>query len=258
MMPKLVVTVALTLAAAGSIGIVSPPAVAQSGALRLLVSNGMKGSLEALQSQAEKAIGRPLSIEFNSTAGLKKKIAAGEAFDATIITVEAIDELIAHGTLVAASRTEVGRSQLGIGIRSGAPKPDIRTPEALKQSLLAAKSITFPQDGASRGYLEEMFERLGVAAQLKPKIILAPGSGPATESVARGDAAMVLTLFSEIVTISGVEVLGPLPGAYRFDIRFAAAASAKSPNEAAAKTLIAFLTSPAAAPVLKAKGIEPK
>ena len=217
-MPKLVVTVALTLAAAG----IDRNCVAACRRPKRRVSSAGLERNEGFARGAPVSGGeghrsRAVEIEFNSTAGLKKKIAAGEAFDATIITVEAIDELIVHGILAAASRTEVGRSQLGIGIRSGAPKPDIRTPEALKQSLLAAKSITFPQDGASRGYLEEMFERLGVAAQLKPKIILAPGSGPATESVARGDAAMVLTLFSEIVTISGVEVLGPLPGAYRFD-----------------------------------------
>ena len=235
----------------------SPPAVAQSGALRLLVSNGMKGSLEALEFRRRRPLVAAVHRVQLHGRPEKRKIAAGEAFDATIITVEAIDEAIAPTPR--RRITDGGRPlPTRIGIRSGAPERDIRTPEALKQSLLAAKSITFPQDGASRGYLEEMFERLGVAAQLKPKIILAPGSGPATESVARGDAAMVLTLFSEIVTISGVEVLGPLPGAYRFDIRFAAAASAKSPNEAAAKALIAFLTSPAAAPVLKAKGIEPK
>src|SRR5207237_5799063 len=101
-----------------------------------------------------------------------------------------------------------------------------------------------------------MFERMGIAADVKPKIILAPGSGPATESVAAGKAAMVLTLFSEILPVHGVEVLGPLPGEYQTDIRFAAAASATSKNADAAKALIACLTAPKLAPVLKAKGIE--
>ena len=171
--------------------------------------------------------------------------------------MEAIDDLIKQGKLAAASRKDVGRSELGIGIRAGAPKPDIHTAEALKKSLLAAKSITYPQDGASRAYLEQMFERLGIAAELKPKIILAQGSGPATESVAAGKAAMVMTLFSEIVPIHGVEILGPLPGEYQSDIKFAAATSATSKNADAAKALITFLTGPKAAPVLKAKGIEP-
>jgi len=171
--------------AAGILCLALQPAAAQTSALRVLVSNGLKGSMEELRPQAEKAIGQPLSIEFSSTAGLKKKIAAGEAFDATIITVEAIDDLIKQGKLTAASRKNVGRSELGIGIRAGAPKPDIRTPDALKKSLLAATSITYPRDGASRGYLEKMFERLGIAAQIKPKIVLAPGSGPATRKARR-------------------------------------------------------------------------
>ena len=120
------------------------------------------------------------------------------------------------------------------------------------------KSITYPQDGASRGAIETMFERMGITADVKPKIILAPGSGPATESVAAGQAAMVITLFSEIVPTHGVEILGPLPGEYKLDIRFSAATSASSKNAEAAKALIAFVSGPTAAPVLKAKGIEPR
>jgi molybdate transport system substrate-binding protein len=230
----------------------------QSNALRMLVSNGMKGTMEELQPQCEKAVGRSLAIQFGSTASLKKRIEMGEAFDVTIITTEAIGDLIKEGKLAGASRVDVGRSELGIGIRAGAPKPDIRTPETLKKTLLDAKSITYPQDGASRGSIEKMFDRMGIATDVKPKIILAPGSGPATESVAAGQAAMVITLFSEIVPIRGVEILGPLPGEYQLDIRFAAATSATSQNAAAAKALITFLAGPKAAPVLKAKGIEPR
>ena len=228
----------------------------QNDTLRLLVSNGMKGTMEALQPQCEKAVGRSLAIQFGPTALLKQRIEMGEPFDVTIITTEAIGDLITQGRLTGASRTDVGRSQVGIGIRAGAPRPDIRTPEALKKAFLEAKSITYPQDGASRGFIEQMFERMGIAAAVKPRIILAPGTGPATESVAAGRAAMVITLFSEIVPIQGIEILGPLPGEYRSDIRFAAATSATSRNAEAAKALIAFLSGPAAAPVLKAKGIE--
>jgi molybdate transport system substrate-binding protein len=229
----------------------------QNRALRLLVSNGMKGSMEALQPQCEKAIGRSLAIQFGSTASLKKKIETGEPFDVTIITTEAISDLIKRGKLAAASRADVGRSELGIGIPAGAPKPDIRTSAALKQALLDTQSITYPQDGASRGSIENMFDRLGITDVVKPKIILAPGSGPATESVATGKAAMVITLFSEIVPVHGVVILGPLPGEYQLQIRFAAAASAASKNVEAARAIVAFLSGPTAAPVLKAKGIDP-
>ena len=252
---------AIVATAGGFLCLTTQPAAQntpQNGALRVLVSNGMKGTMEELQPQCEKAAGRPLAIQFGSTASLKKRIEMGEAFDVTIITTEAIGDLIKQGKLAGASRRDVGRSELGIGIRAGAPKPDIRTPEALKKTLQKTKSITYPQDGASRGSIEKMFERMGIAADVKPRIILAPGSGPATESVAAGRAAMVITLFSEIVPTHGVEILGPLPGEYQSDIRFGAATSATSGNAEAAKALIAFLSGPKAAPVLKAKGIEPR
>jgi len=255
-------SIAAIVTAGGFLCLTTQPAAAQNtpqnGALRVLVSNGMKGTMEELQPQCEKAAGRSLAIQFGSTASLKKRIETGESFDVTIITTEAIGDLIKQGKLAGASRRDVGRSELGIGIRAGAPKPDIRTPEALKKTLQETKSITYPQDGASRGSIEKMFERMGIAADVKPRIILAPGSGPATESVAAGRAAMVITLFSEIVPTHGVEILGPLPGEYQSDIRFGAATSATSGNAEAAKALIAFLSGPKAAPVLKAKGIEPR
>src|SRR6185436_10939683 len=131
-----------------------PPAAAQDNMLHLFVSNGMKGSMEALQSQCEKEVGRPLAIQFGSTASLKQRIEAGEAFDVTIITVEAIDDLIKKGLIASASRTAIGRSELGIGIRAGSSRPDIRTVAGFTQALRGAPSITYPQDGASRGFIE--------------------------------------------------------------------------------------------------------
>jgi molybdate transport system substrate-binding protein len=237
-------------------GLSVPRAEAQGNALHLLVSNGMKGSMEALQRQCEKEIGRPLAIQFGSTASLKQRIEAGEAFDVTIITFEAIDDLIKKSLVTSPSRTAIGRSELGIGIRAGSARPDIRTPAALTQALRSAPSITYPQDGASRGFIEQMFDKLGIAAAVKPKIILANGSTAATESVAAGKATMVLTLFSEIVPTQGVEILGPFPGEYAYDIRFAAAASAKSRQGDGAKALIAYLAGPNVTPILKAKGID--
>ena len=233
-------------------------AAAQNPPVRVLVSNGMKAAMEELQPNCERTIGHPLAMQFNSTAGIKKTIEAGEEFDVTIITTEAIDDLIKASKLASASRADVARSELGIGIRAGAAKPDIRTTDALKQTLRETKSITYPQDGASRGYIDKMFERLGIAADVMPKIILAPGSGPATESVAAGKAAMVITLFSEIVPIPGVEILGPLPGKFHYNIRFAAAASVSAKKKEGAQALIGYLVGPEAARIFKTKGLEPR
>ena len=249
-------TVAAVLACVGFLGFGVGEGAAQVNTVRALVSNGMKGAMEELQPQCERAIGHPLTLQFSSTAALKKRIQDGEAFDLTIITDEAVNDLVKQGKL--ASSTAVARSELGIGIRAGVTKPDIRTVDALKRALGDAKSITYPQDGASRGDIEKMFERLGIAAEVAPKIILAPGSGPATESVAAGKAALVITLFSEIVPVPGVEILGPLPGEFHSNVRFSAAISRTSQSVETGKALIAFLAGPKAASVFKAKGLEPR
>jgi molybdate transport system substrate-binding protein len=231
-------------------------ATAQVTPVRVLVSNGLKAAMEQLQPRCERAIGHPLALQFNSTAALKKKIAAGEEFDVAMITVEAIDDLIKQGKVAGGSRAALGRSRLGIGIRAGAAKPDIHTPEALKRALLAARSITFPEDGASRPNIEQMFARLGIAAALQSRIMLVQGSGPATQSVADGKAEMVITLFSEIVPVHGVEILGALPGDFQYDVRFDGAVSAAAKNPEAAKALIAFLTGPEAEAVFRTSGLD--
>jgi molybdate transport system substrate-binding protein len=242
----------LLLTAAATAALLS----AQSKPVKLLISNGMKGVMEELAPQAEKAVGVPLAIQYSSTFGLRKTIEAGEQFDATIITSEGVAALAKQGKLAEGSGAYLGRSLLGIGIRTGARKADIRTVAALKQALLDAKSITYPQDGATRGFIDSMFEKLGIAAQLKPKIILAPSSGASTENVATGKAEFVITLYSEIVPVKGIEVLGPLPGEYATDVKFTAAASSGAQNKDAAKKFIAFMSAPKTAPLLKAKGLE--
>jgi molybdate transport system substrate-binding protein len=236
----------------------APPSAAQSSPVHLLVSNGLKASMEDLQKTCEASVGHPLDIRYNSTASVKKSIEAGERFDVTMITTEAIEDLVKQGKLAGDTKMSVGRSELGIGIKSDIPKPDIKTVDGLKKALREVKSITYPQDGASRGYIEKMFERLGIAAEVKPKIILAPGSGPATQSVADGKAGFVITLFSEILPIKGVDILGPLPGEFQSDIKFSTAASTAASDKQAAKAVIACVTGSKATPVLKAKGVDRK
>jgi molybdate transport system substrate-binding protein len=247
-----------SIAALASTLYLAPASIAQSSPIHVLVSNGLKASMEDLHTTCEASVGRPLDIRYNSTAGVKKSIEAGDRFDVTMITTEAIDDLVKQGKLAGDTKMSIGRSELGIGIRSGVPKPDIKTVDGLKKALREVKSITYPQDGASRGYIEKMFERLGIATEVKSKIILAPGSGPATQSVADGKAGFVITLFSEILPIKGVDILGPLPGEFQSDIKFSAAASTAASDKQAARALIACVTGSKATPVLKAKGIDRK
>jgi len=225
-------------------------------ALRVLVSNGMKAAIEELHPKLESAAGCPIELKYNSSPAVKKQIEAGEEFDLTLITSEAIVDLIRQSKLAGESKTDLVRSELGIGIRKGAARPDIRTIETLKQTLLATKSITYPQDGAGRGYVEKMFERMGIAAKVQPKIMLAPSSGASTQNIATGKAEMVITLYSEIVPVPGVEILGPLPGEFQYHIRFSGAVGAKSKHTGPAKAMLSYLAGPSAAAALKAKGLD--
>ena len=235
--------------------LIAQPASAQ---VRVLASNGVKAALDALKPQAEKAVGHPLAIEYGSTAALKRKIEAGEAFDLTIITPEATTALVNSGKIASGSAVDLARAGVGFGIRAGAARADISTPEAVKKMLLNARSIAIVKEGASRATIDKMFDRLGITAAIATKIILEPGTEQAGQSVARGQSDVEIVPLSEIGLVPGVEALGPLPGDLQNYLRFQASVSAGAKDAAGAKKAIQFLTSPAAAPVFKAKGLETK
>jgi molybdate transport system substrate-binding protein len=236
--------------------IVSGIAAAQSSPIAVLASNGVRAVIEELRPQCERAVGHPLAIQYGSTTDLVKKIDAGESFDLTILTTEAVDRLIKSGKVAASSRAAIARCGVGVGIRAGAPKPDIATPEAMKIALLKTKAITYAEDGASRMFVEKMEQTFGIADQMKAKTILTHGSGAADATVAEGKADMVLTLGSEILGVHGIELIGPLPAAVQGYINFAAAAATKTQNADAAKAVIQVLKSPSSAAVYQAKGME--
>jgi molybdate transport system substrate-binding protein len=229
---------------------------AQNAPVHLLVSNGMKAVVEELQPGCERAAGHPLAIEFGSTAGLSKKIASGEKFDIVMVSSEAVADLAKENKVAPGTTVELSRSGIGVGIRKGSPRPDVSSADALKRTLRDAKSITFAQDGASRTYLDAMFERLGLVNELKPKIVMTQGSGPALASVAEGRAEMVLTLISELKLVDAIDVVGPLPGDLQHYVTFAAAVGSKAGDPASAKAVIACLKSPSTAGTYKKKGME--
>lgn len=244
------------ITAAGLLCFLTQAATTQPGAVRLLASNGMKAVIEELQPQLERAAGHPLSIEYNSTAALKEKIDGGAPFDVAILTSDVIGDLVKATRLTAGTRTDFARSGIGVAVRSGAPKPDISTPAALKRALQGATSVTWAKDGASHVYIDKMMERLGLADEIKSKAILTQGSGPAMASVAAGKADIVMTLMSELLPVHGIDIIGPLPAELQNYVSFGAAVSAKASEPEGAKALIAFLKSPAATPVYKSKGME--
>ena len=231
---------------------------AGGGPVHLLASNGVKALVEEIQPRAEQTIGHRLTIEFNSTAALKQKIGSGEPLDAAILTTEAIEELSHGGKIDAATRADLARCGIGVGIRAGAPKPDISTKASFKNTLLQAKSITYARDGASSPYLVKMFDGLGISSQIQPKIILAQGSIAATGSVRDGKAELVLTLISEIVPVRGIELVGALPAELQSYVRFSAGVGSRAKERDTARALIEFLAQPGMAQEYRRKGLEPR
>ena len=256
-MKKRALAAAITMTIAGIVFLFAPGIPAQAPAVRVLASNGVQGALNDIVPQCEHAIGHPLAVEFGTTATLKPRIEGGEGFDFTVLTSEAIDALIKEGKVAADSRANVARVGIGIGIRAGAPKPDVSTPEALKKTLLNAKSITYAAAGASRPPTDKMLTAMGITDALKSKTLLLAGAEETSAAVRDGKADILITLISEIVSAKGLELAGPLPKEFQTYISFAAGVSPNAKNGEAAKAAVKFLTGPKAAAAYKAKGMEP-
>jgi ABC-type molybdate transport system substrate-binding protein/sugar lactone lactonase YvrE len=229
----------------------------QNSPVRVFASNGMRAVVTELQPQIEKSVGHPLSIEYGSTTGLLQKIDSGAPFDVAILTSDAVNDLVKQSKLAADSRADFAMSGIGLAVRSGSPKPDLSTPAALKKTLQSADSIAYAKDGASAPYIEAMLSALGIADEVKTRLLLTQGSGAAMDSVAAGKTAVVMTLTSELMTVRGIDIAGSLPAELGHYVRFGAGAAAKSSDPASARAIIAFLKSPGAGPVYQPKGMEP-
>jgi molybdate transport system substrate-binding protein len=229
---------------------------AQAAELRVLSGNGAKAAVQELCKQFERATGNTIKLHFEVNADLKKKIEAGETFDVAVLNPPVIDALIKDGRLVAGSRADIGRSGLGLAVRTGAPKPDISSVGAFKRTLLTAKAVAYPGKGASGIYFVSLLDRLGIKAEMQGK--LKPMEAEDTvEVVARGEADMVVVVATRITGVPGVDLVGPIPEELQTRIGFAAGLSVSAKEREAAQALIRFLTAPAAAPTLKANGGDP-
>jgi molybdate transport system substrate-binding protein len=227
---------------------------AQAAEIKVLASTAVKTTLEELAPQFEKATGNKVDLTFAPAAALKVKIDEGAAFDVAILAAGVTDSLSGSGK-IDTPPTTIAHSGIGVAIRKGAPKPDISTSGAFKQALLNAKSIGFTAAGATGAYLKTLFEKLGIADELKPKIKLLPGA--AGEAAASGEVEMGMTQISEILPYAGAELLGPLPADIQSYTYFSAAISTVSKESDVAKAFIKFLAAPQALAVIKAKGMEP-
>src|SRR3972149_1142971 len=220
--------------------------------LKVRSGNGPRAAVRELCAQFERSTGNKIDLRFGVNAEVKQKIEAGESFDVVIGNPPIVDALI-KDRLVVGPRVDIGRAGIGVAVKSGAPKPDISSVEALKRTLLKAKAVAYPGKGASGIYFVSLLDRLDIAAEMKPK--LKPMAAEDTvEVVARGEADMVVVVATRIVDVPGVDVVGPIPPELQTHIGFAAGLGVAAMQPQAAKALIAFLSAPAAAATLKAKG----
>ena len=233
----------------------APPAAAPT-TIRVLSSNGVKSAMDALKPDLERAIGHPLSIEFSTSAALKARIDKGEAFDVTILTGALVDDLVKQGKVAGEGRVNLGRVGVGVGSKAGTPKADVSTTEALKKTLLNAKSVAFTAEGASRATIDKAFESLGITSVMTPKFVpKGPGGGP--PAVAAGEAELVLTLASEIAPEPGVQLLGLLPAEVQGYISFTAGRSPNAQDSEATNALLRQLSEPSVRAGFKSHLVEP-
>ncbi len=244
------------LTAVVGLTVLSAAASLRAAEIKVLASNGVREALHELASAFERDTGNKLVIGFGLAAALKRRIGAGEAFDLAILPAAAIDDLVKQGKMDAGARAPIARSSVGIGIIKGGRRPDIRTPRALKRTLLAADSITWAKEGQSGVYFAGLLERIGIAEQMKPKIVHATSGVEVGQLVAGGQVQLGVILVNELMAAPGVEVLGPLPRELQKYTVFHAGVGVVSKGSSAAKALIKFLTTPAAGAVFKSKGQE--
>jgi molybdate transport system substrate-binding protein len=221
---------------------------------------GVQSALEELAPQFEKATGHKLNITWATAAILVKRVQAGESADLMVLTKQSLDALIKDSKASAGPDATFASSGMAMVVKKGAPKPDISTPEAFKQALLNAKAIAYsdPASGGASGvYLAKLLERMGIAEQMKTKTRHPPPSGNAAVLVVNGDADLAIQQEPELMSVAGVDLVGPPPGDLNNITMYSAGVGADSQQTEAANALIRFLHTPDAAAVFKAKGLTP-
>lgn len=245
--------VTLVLAAAASIAFSAAPSRADE--IKVFSSTALKGVLGELVPQFEKQTGHKVALTIGPAAEMKTKIDGGAAFDIAVVTPKLLDDLVAEKKVDPQTKAVIAKSPLSLSTRSGGPTPPVATVDELKRALLNANSVGFNGNGASRAGAEAMFQKLGISEEIKSKIKLVKGSAP--EAAARGEIQLGLSPQSEVIAAHGAQLVGVVPAQYGFYLTLVGAVSSASANADASRALTKFLTAPTAAPVLKAKGMEP-
>jgi molybdate transport system substrate-binding protein len=239
---------------------------AQAADIKVLSAGALRLLMQELAPDFEKTSGNRLVLEFATSGGVEQRIAAGEPVDVAILTEPRIKTLEGDGKIAKESVALIGRAAIGVAVKKGMPHPDISSVAGFRRSLLVARSVAYtdPASGGTSGiHIAKMFERLGIAGDLKGK--LRPISGSAGEppsvggAVVLGEAEIGIQPISELMGIPGIEIVGRLPAELQSpELVYFAGIPAASAQPAPAKALIDFLAGFEAAPIIKSKGLEPR
>jgi molybdate transport system substrate-binding protein len=197
-------------------------------------------------------------VELESVGGVDaaKRVQAGEVFDVVVLASDAIDKLLAAGHLLDGSRTDLVHSGVAVAVRAGAQAPDISSEEALRAAVLAAPTLSY-STGPSGVALAKLFERWGITATIKHRIVQAPPGVPVGALVARGEVALGFQQLSELIHLEGITIVGPLPDAIQITTTFSAGIGSHSRHPDAVRALLAFMAAPVAAEAKRRQGMQP-
>jgi molybdate transport system substrate-binding protein len=230
-------------------------ASAQDKEVRIMCSNGFRAAMEKLMPESELAA-RGIKIQFGASANFKNSIEGGEPFDLVIVTPQIIADLTKEGKIAAGTSVDLASSGVGLAIRAGLPKPDVANAPTMKQTLLAAKSVGYVKVGAGTPAILDTLNGLGISNDVQSKTVFQPGAEESMANVASGKVDVAFALISEIVPAPGVQLAGPLPLEYQKRIIMTAGIASSSKNRDAVNGIIKSLTSAAAAPAIKAAGMD--
>jgi molybdate transport system substrate-binding protein len=228
----------------------------QAAELKVIAGGSMTASLNRLAPEFEKATGHKLSIHFDSTPNIIARVNAGTPFDVVVVPVDVFKDAAAKARFAPEPTVDIARVGYGLIVRTGAPKPDISTPDAFKKALLSASSVAYLPASAAGAYVTKVFERLGIAEEMKAKTRVQASPGQIPQAVAKGEAEIGVFL-SNVLIAPGVELAGPFPGELQQELVFTSALSADTKESSAAKALIDYLRTSAAITIIKAAGMTP-
>jgi len=241
--------------------LLSLAATASADEIRVMTSGGFTAALLDVIPEFERATGNKVVTTFGASMGeapdaIPARLQRGEPVDVLILADSALDELMKQGRVRAGSRVDLARSSIGMVVRAGAPRPDISSADALKRTLLQAKSIAYSASASGVYLSTELFQRLGIAEQVMGKSRKIESERVAA-IVARGDAEIGFQQISELLPVAGVDYVGPLPPEVQRVTVFSAGVAAGAGAPDAARALIRFLASPVVAPAIRKSGMEP-